>query len=894
MTAHAPYADGSLHPSSLKPHPPADPAPKPSSRRWRFATAELDEDSLELRVDGELTALEPKPLQVLLYLLEHAGEVVTKNELAEACWPKRILSDSLMAKTISRLREVLKDEQQTLIRTMHGYGYRLAAPVQIVAAAPHSLSKPVLDLQAGYRPHQRLDWSLQRRLGSGGGGEAWLAQQDNSSELRVFKFPLDVGGLAALKREITLSRLMSEQKVAGAARILGWNLEEEPYFIECEYAPHGNLADWARSRGGLDNIPLAERLDIAIQIAAALGEAHAVGVLHKDLKPENVLLMDRQGTAQVKLADFGSGGVVDERQLEALGITRLGFTRTMTASAELQATPFYLAPERLAGQPATVKGDIYALGVLLYQLLAGDFRQPLAPGWELKISDELLRQDIAQTAAGDPEQRLADAAQLALRLRRLEARHAQLTAERAERQKAEAMQAALLQLRQRRRWQGLIALVSLVGAVVSLALYLQSRAAGQRAEEAAAVSQAVAGFLSQDLFDVLAAEKKPVADWTILDLLNASAPKIEERFSNQPAIAAQLNASLGGAYLVLQQPELSLQQYRQALERSSGESEPDMAVAMRSAADLILLEYQLPGQTLKLDEYEALYAKGIASLGPQNAAARELQRRLNWAYQASGQWQKAKQGLDIIVKEIRARGQAFSEQDLKEMRSLAGSLMDLGDYPAAESLYREILRIEPLALKEGTEGFSLYTQIPLIDTLIRSGRAAEAQLLLDEALPQAQRWFPDPNHEIRVYLSLHQARIHLALGQALKALPSLESFGQAIEKFMWAPEAAHFFLMPLAEAYLQIGQAARAEILLRKHLNNWQAHGDSSHPYTVQAHVSLAKVLFTQGKQNEALRVLQGIDPDARKELPEAHPFRVKEAEIKTLLDESKSPAIAK
>ncbi|MGQ0621744.1 MAG: AAA family ATPase [Panacagrimonas sp.] len=102
-----------------------------TARRWRFGKAELDERSLVLKVDGRAVAIEPKPLEVLICLLERAGEVVTKDALMRAAWPGRIIADVTLAKTLARLREALGDKDQSLIKTQHRYGYRLIAPVKV-------------------------------------------------------------------------------------------------------------------------------------------------------------------------------------------------------------------------------------------------------------------------------------------------------------------------------------------------------------------------------------------------------------------------------------------------------------------------------------------------------------------------------------------------------------------------------------------------------------------------------------------------------------------------------------------------------------------------------------------------------------------------------------------
>ena len=130
-------------PESIAPEAPqqAPPANRPggsgnriyigATRIWTFETARFDEGSLELSVADELVVLERKPLEVLRYLLRHAGNVVTKDELSEAVWSGRILSDTVIAKCVSRLREALRDDDQRIIKTAHGYGYRFVAEIRI-------------------------------------------------------------------------------------------------------------------------------------------------------------------------------------------------------------------------------------------------------------------------------------------------------------------------------------------------------------------------------------------------------------------------------------------------------------------------------------------------------------------------------------------------------------------------------------------------------------------------------------------------------------------------------------------------------------------------------------------------------------------------------------------
>lgn len=101
-----------------------------SARVWTSLDVSFDERSLQLSVAGEIVELERKPVEVLRYLLWHAGDVVTRDELLDAIWPGKVLSDTVIAKCISRLRDVLHDHEQAAIKTVHGYGYRFVAEIK--------------------------------------------------------------------------------------------------------------------------------------------------------------------------------------------------------------------------------------------------------------------------------------------------------------------------------------------------------------------------------------------------------------------------------------------------------------------------------------------------------------------------------------------------------------------------------------------------------------------------------------------------------------------------------------------------------------------------------------------------------------------------------------------
>src|ERR1700679_3984519 len=366
-----------------------------SGRVWRFADYEFDELGRVLRVKGRAVDIESKPLDILLQLLLHAGEVVTKEELLEAVWPDVIVVDASLATAVSKLRKALGDEEHPVIVTVARVGYRLAVPVYCkTVAAP---AGPDLGFKAGDFVPGRDQWRLTRPMDVSGSSEVWLAEDAKTREQRVFKFAADGVRLKGLKREITVSRFLRESlgDRPEFVRILEWNFETSPFFLESEYAGT-SLAEWAESQSGFSKISFDTRLQFLVDVARAVGAAHDIGVLHKDLKPANILVVPAgSGAWQIKVADFGSASLFDPSRLHALGITNLGFTQTASLeAAPLTGTLMYLAPEVLAGQSPSAGADVYALGVMLYQMTIGDFRKPLAPGWESEIEDPLLCEDI--------------------------------------------------------------------------------------------------------------------------------------------------------------------------------------------------------------------------------------------------------------------------------------------------------------------------------------------------------------------------------------------------------------------------------------------------------------------------------------------------------------------
>lgn len=283
----------------------------------------------------------------------------------------------------------------------------------------------------------RKNWILQKKLGEGSIGEVWLAEHKKSLDRRIFKFCFQVSRLRTLQREATnfvyLKKTLGDRE--DIVRMLDWQFDRPPYFIESDYTAGGDLHEWAATRDGpLDEVPLETRLELVAEVAEALEAAHGVGVLHKDIKPSNILIaFDVGGRPRARLADFGIGLILDRDRFEELGITEVDLTQRWTEEFEstLAGTISYMAPEVIRGELVTTRSDVFSLGIVLFQMVVGNLKDFPAEGWTERIADEVLRDDIKACIQGDPRRRLPSAGELANRLRKIELRRAELEVRRA-------------------------------------------------------------------------------------------------------------------------------------------------------------------------------------------------------------------------------------------------------------------------------------------------------------------------------------------------------------------------------------------------------------------------------------------------------------------------------
>jgi len=708
-----------------------------------------------------------------------------------------------------------------------------------------------------HRPH----WTLVRKLGEGGFGEVWLARHGKTRDERVFKFCFDAERLRGLQREVTLFRLLKEAlgNRPDIARILDWSFDEPPYFVESEFTEGGSLMDWDRAHGiaGLDR---AQRLEVVAQTAEALAAAHSVGVLHKDLKPANILVSEREdGSLQARLTDFGIGLVTDRERLAEAGITMLGLTDTLLADhSSLSGTQLYIAPELLEGKLPTVQADVYALGVMLYQLVAGDLQRALAPGGERDIDDELLREDIAALVDGSPECRLSDASEAARRLRRLDERRAEREAESRARAEAEAAQIALERSRKRRKLVAVaVAFLTLFAVAMGVQSWRVAREARRaernalRAEREAEAARQVRDFLI-DMFEGADPRRSKGSPVTARQLLDMGAERIERELADQPVLKSRLTESLGNLYFKLGEYDLAEHFFTETLGLQEVHLEHiDASVAMSL---LNLANVQLSrgdtGAARPLLERALTIARD--SLGPDHSDTARILAALGVMEYIEDNHEESARLLGSAV-DVYERTQGPDDPVVaKLLNNLARVLTVLGRYAEAEAALERALSIQR-GRDEVDQSQVAQLNASLGAMLEDQGRLDEAEERYRSALEIRQEVFgPEHPYVANSLRQLGAVRLRRGdLGQAEDLLQRALTTAEA--RLGSEHQLVAEILVPAAGVERQRGHLDRAEVYLHRAVRILEQVKGPSSPDLAPALTGLALACCDAGRLEEAV-----------------------------------------
>jgi hypothetical protein len=677
---------------------------------------------------------------------------------------------------------------------------------------------------------------------------------------------------------------------------------------------HDAIRQYHQGAGGDRGLAFRRLLGRFVDVCNAVAYAHSKGVLHRDLKPGNVLLGPYGETLVV---DWGLAKLLGEPGVFTPGggdtpaaaplTVFSGAASAETAAGQVLGTPSYMAPEQAAGElellgPAT---DVYGLGATLYHLLTGrapvegavasdvlarvregDFPRPrqvqaaIPPALEavcLKAmalrpedryrSPRALAEELERWLADEPVQAYPEA--MPARLRRQARRHPA----------ALAATAALL-------------LAGLVGLGLGLAAVRaeQQRTAGERdrAEENAATAHtagdkaqqqadrasALNKFLLEDLLAEAAPEKNPrQKQVTVEAVLNKAAAKVDKAFPNQPEVEADVRQAVGQTYRQLglyeeAQPQLerSLALRRQRL----GADHLDTLEAVNELAGLL----QDQG---KLAEAEALFRQNLEARhrvqGPDHPDMLTAENNLATLLRDQGKLVEAEA---LFHHNLEARRRVLGPDHINTLNAennLAGLLQDQGKLAEAEPLYRH--NLEARRRVQGPDHpNTLSVENNLAGQLWEQGKLTEALPLFRHNL-EARRQVQGPDHPLTLTTVNNLAMLLQAQGKLAEALPL---FRQNLEarRCVLGPDHPDTLgaVNNLAVLLRDQGKLTEALPLFRHNLGAYRRVLGPDHPNTLNAVNKLAGLLQDQGGLAEAEALAREALTRARQTLPAGHPGR--------------------
>jgi tetratricopeptide (TPR) repeat protein/tRNA A-37 threonylcarbamoyl transferase component Bud32 len=680
------------------------------------------------------------------------------DELAELPSPVRHLrlselekENPALAARLARLLEADEETEDFLARPaaeLLGDGPERGLDEERAAAEP--------SLPAGTRIGS---WLLLGLLGRGGMGEVYLAERDEGTftqraALKLIKPGMD--SRAIVGRFVRERQILSRLDHPGIARLLdgGRAGDGRPFFV-LERVEGVPITEHCRARG----LGLEERLRLFQSVCAAVDSAHRRLVVHRDLKPANILVTEE---GMVKLLDFGIAKLLAGGEEEE--------TTPLTHLEARVLTPAYAAPEQILGEPITMATDVYALGVLLFELITGALPHTRERRSFGALAGAMARETVERPsavlrriAAGDgprlsrrvagdldlvvltalhrdPARRYRSAASLADDL-------AQFLGGRPIRARPDTARYRLRKFVGRNRLQVVAAALGLVALLAGLGMALwqadAARLAAQRADAAAARAERVKSFL----LSVFRQSDPDQIDGAVVsahELLERGAQRIDVELAGEPATQAEVLDALA------------------RIEANLGRIEPALAYAHRALA---LRETALPRGDVRIAESRVLLGDVQRTHGDMNQAQQTLERALTEMLAASNadslEVAEARRSLANALRrpEDRARATDLQRQALATIRRRLGenhletaeSLSELGAtlemgqrYVEAERCYRQALaRLERTLGPRHPKVAA--TQADLAGLLDRLSRPSDARTLFEKAIA-TQRATLGPHH----------------------------------------------------------------------------------------------------------------------------------------------------
>jgi len=765
---------------------------------------------------------------------------------------------------------------------------RLSATSQVLnePALPDddALPEPVSDLQAG---HLIGPWQLQRELGQGGMSVVWLAHlPDQPDQPVALKIPHAGPGQALLAQRLQRERsILASLQHPHIARLLdtGTTPQGLPYLV-LEYVEGQSLLAHANAR----RLDVGARLQLMQQVLEAVQHAHNQLVLHRDLKPANILVTPQ---GQVKLLDFGIAKLLSGTTAESTALTRQGGH---------VLTPDYAAPEQVSGGTLSTRTDVYALGVILYELLTGCRPYRLPRG-----SRGALEQAILSTQAEPPSQCWSDTSDdaphlaqafgstprhlhqalrgdldvIVLKALQKQADRRYPTADALSQDLARHLRDEPIQARGDSRWyrtrkfvaRHALVLGATAAVIVSLSVGLsmalwQARQARLEAAKATAIKDFMVGlFKANDLDQVDAPRKR---QQSVQDLLQDSARSLgSQGLSGQPQVRAELQGVVGTLLhdLQLSDAAIQLRQQRVALLSQSGADGAALVPAWRELADSQDLRGDLVGMRQSLQSGLAWCQRHGMNPLPDCQGIQVLLGRLDLVehHTADGRRriESASQTLQAMAPAHERTAEAWSA--LGELRQEEGRLDE------AYAAHTAAMRI--FAAQWGEQSTRLARlRFDLGSNLWAQGRLKLATQEMAAAL-HANRHTLGPDHVSTARMELSLARLQHSMTPSAVSRLGIEHAAKVIlaQASRIDPDVVFSARVALLEAALLDGRLKDAGVAL-DHLARFRS--ESRAPYTEDHLAALLHAWYLQdtGRYAQArTRLTELLDKARRHKTPD-------------------------
>ncbi len=718
-------------------------------------------------------------------------------------------------------------------------------------------------------------WRVGEPIGQGGMGAVYHATREDAQyrqRAALKTLPLGLATESLLQRFRHERQILARLTHPNIATLLdgGVTADGLPWFA-MEYV-EGEPIDRFCARTGA-GVP--ERVALLRQVTAAVQYAHERLVVHRDLKPANILVT-ADGT--VKLLDFGIAKLLDPTGDDDTPLTRTGV---------LPMTAGYASPEQRRGEPVSTASDIYSLGVVLYELLAG-VRPGMEPAGGLPPApSRAAPADRTRAIAGEldaivlkalrpePEARYRSAAELGDDLGRFLGGEPVLA-----RAGSWSYRAGKFVRRHRVAVAALaLALVTMIaGTVVSLSQARVARLERDRALKEAERTARVTGFLRE----VFAAARpgRLGTGVTVVAAIDSAVARSDTAFASDPDLRAALLLTLGQTLhdmYLYQRARPLLEEARQLRQRLDGSrASKDQADALYDLADI---EAQI-GSPAKA---ESLYRVSIGMLGrlpdPDSADIYEALSNVAEAQLNQGHLQQAAALYDTVARALKRFKPTSLELRAVSRANQGTALASLGRGAEAEPALREALALFIRARGDSSPQAASVLQ-PLAGTLVLNGKYAEAESVARRAVAINTREFGPTNPATLGALRMVTAAL-VEGGHCQAAEPELRRIlalrGGALAE---ADPTLGVALLQLGQCQEADGHYAAAESTLRDALRVRTAALGPDHWAVAQVESVLGEVLVKQGKRDEGRELLRHGYKGLERELGPEHP-RTREAGLR-------------